>query len=224
MTDPPVTQEPPAVQVVDPQPGFWDLALSPGILVPSLIAIAAAGIAVWSALVARGARNATVSQADTARAALEDQRAERYEQAAPRFEVSIDQQTQVRPAGARIRMIAGPPRVLVTITWEISFTWLDPGEGRPGDRTVEIRKEGVYSASMCKGATIVVHHEERPDAILMIALARYKIKSIEESDDRRTWHDEHMSTWAVDTVDEPTTGSPAVRELPQGDEAQGGAQ
>lgn len=202
---------PPAAPAIDPAPGFWEIAGSVGTAIGAVIALAAAGVAIWGAWIARGARDATLSQASTAKEALDDQRAERYERAAPTFEVSIDRQTQVRPAGARIRMLTGPRRISVTIEWQVRFTWLDPGEGRPGDRTAEVEWSGVYSASLCKGATLVVFSDERPESTLIRALAEYKIKSVDQDDTERTWRDEHMTGWALDTLDpaDPTTMPPA---------------
>lgn len=114
-------------------------------------------------------------------------------------------------AGARIRMLTGPRRISVTIEWQVRFTWLDPGEGRPGDRTAEVEWSGVYGASLCKGATLVVFSDERPESTLIRALAEYKIKSVDQDDTERTWRDEHMTGWALDTLDpaDPTTMPPA---------------
>lgn len=171
------------------------------------VALIAAGFAFWQARIARGARDATIEQARVAREGLELQRAERraadadrYERAAPIFEAGIDPQTQIRPAGARIRMLGGPLRIQVTITWQTRYTWLDPGEAHTSERIAEIEASGVYNASLCNGATLVVHTDERHDATLIRALAEFKIKSEEVGGERRIWEEELMTGLVVDSA------------------------
>lgn len=220
--DPPVEPTGAAPSEVDPgmadpslltpisDPGavdIWSITSSAGTAVAAGVAIVAAGVAVWQAYLARGARDASIKQAAIAGEALALQRTEqratdveRYERAAPTFEVSIDSQTQIRPAGARIRMVGGPRRIEVTMNWQIRFTWLDPGEAPSHERIAEIEASGVYSASLCKGATIVVHTDERHDATLVRALAEFKVKSVEVGGETRTWDEELMTGWALDSV------------------------
>lgn len=192
---PEVPSQPPAGLPTD----VWDVLSFVGTGAAAVIALAAAGVAVWQAHIARGARDATEERAKIAREALEDQRAERHEQASPAFDVTIEPQTQARPAGVRVRMHSGPGEVKVEIKWRVRITWNDPAASAQPTGLVEVDRSGIYMASLVENASVLVYDEVRPAATVARALAKVSISATETGGAGRRWQCEKMADYVPET-------------------------
>lgn len=161
----------------------------------AVVAVVAAGLAAWQAHIARGARDATADQARVARETLELQREQQYKADAPKYDLTIDVQTEHRPAALRIRMLEGR-EVNVRVDWQIAFTWQDPPET---GGLIEVEQSGIYVATLVQNATLALYSEERPGRLIR-ALGKATIVSTEVDDDRREWKRTQMASWILGSL------------------------
>lgn len=169
---------------------------SVGTAAAAVVAIAAAGIAIWQAWLARGARDATIVQAEVARDALELQLAQQRRADAPQY-LTVEAQTPHRPAGLRLRMVKGT-EVDAEIEWQIAFSWRVPPTPTEPARMVEDERSGIYRCTLVENASVLVYDEERADAELVRAPGKVTVESTETRGERREWQHQRMADWIID--------------------------
>lgn len=148
----------------------------------TVVSLAAAGFAYWQACIARGARDATIDQAKTAREALELQRAERHQADAPTFALAIEPPNNDQGGWVKVTMISGPHAVDVEISYVngwVRLTNIDDIEG-PWEATGDTNPQ-----QLIKGTTMKFRHEAPADATAI--WSKVIICSTEISGERRTW-------------------------------------
>lgn len=175
----------------------WAVASTIGTGAAAVIAIVAAGIAIWQAVIASRARDATQKQATIASEALELQRAQQDQADAPQFNLTIEAQTSHRPAGLRLRMVKGT-EVNVKIEWQVRFSWRVPPTTAEPSRIIEVEHSGIYLSTLVENASVLVYDEERTDADLVRALGKVSANSTETRGQRREWHHDRMADWIID--------------------------
>lgn len=155
----------------------------------AVVSLGAAGIAIWQASVARAAKDATVDQAATARAALELQRADRDLRDAPDFSLEIVPATENYTAHVEVKMLAGPHGITASVTYVNGWARRAP------DRIERRETQGgtVQPRQMVKGTTVHYTHNAPLDAAAIWTMA---IITSHDVDCDRKWEWVRRRDWA----------------------------
>jgi hypothetical protein len=155
--------------------------------VAAVVAIIAAGFALWQARIARDARDATVDQASSAREAVAVARAELDRAEQPQFAIEVNDHGSGVAPYIRVRMISGPPEIIVALEWTRQHVW---PEGGGLQDLVEI---GTAHQHMVKNQAIALDISAHGQAVMVSTSVT--IESTEVGGRERTWTHHEVSDW-----------------------------
>ena len=172
---------------VDLSPEAWS-AIGTGIA--AIVAVLAAVVAAWQAVLAKGARDATREQATIAREALELVRAQQHQADAPTSALAIEPPGADQQCWVKVTMTGGPPGVRVGISYVNG--WIS----RVGDdefRKTKIPGGTTHRRNMIKNATAAFRHEASADAVAIWSMVI--INSTDFDSDERRWEHVERVDW-----------------------------
>jgi hypothetical protein len=166
-----------------------------GSVTAAVIAVVAAGIAIWQARIASSARDAAKDQARSAQEAVAIARAQLRLAEGPRFAVTVTAPPDGVVPWTAITMLEGH-EVDATISWErtISCVTFNP------DPAVDRRTDtGSFAARLVtNGSTMLPWWAGGiPEDIMRIS-AKITIEATEVAGERRAWHHAEAMSWEPD--------------------------